>query len=60
MTYVTDKNDNLIYISSEDKKSKDRDIKLALELSSYVHDTCKNVPHDIGLKLLEIVLKYKD
>lgn len=29
--------------------------KLALEMNKLVHDECKEVPHDIGLRLLEIV-----
>jgi hypothetical protein len=31
------------------------DVELALKLSKHVHDACKEVPHDIGLKLTEIV-----
>lgn len=31
------------------------EVKLALEMSKLVHDECKDVPHDIGLRLLEIV-----
>ena len=31
---------------------------LALKLSIYVHDTCKEVPHDIGLKLVEIIKEH--
>ncbi len=38
------------------KKSMDsRNIGLALAMNKVVHDNCKDVPHDIGLKLLEIV-----
>ena len=29
---------------------------IAIRLSRYVHNTCENVPHDIGLALLEIVM----
>lgn len=29
--------------------------KLALKLSKIVHDQCKDVPHDIGLTLADIV-----
>lgn len=31
------------------------EVKLALEMNKLVHDECKDVPHDIGLRLLEIV-----
>ena len=31
------------------------DVELALKLSRYVHNNCKDVPHDIGLKLMEII-----
>ena len=31
------------------------EIKLALEMNKLVHNECEDVPHDIGLKLLEIV-----
>ena len=31
------------------------DVEMALEFSSLVHAECKDVPHDIGLKLAEIV-----
>ena len=34
------------------------EIKLALEMNKLVHNECKDVPHDIGLKLLEIVKKH--
>jgi hypothetical protein len=33
-------------------------ISLALKLSKYVHDNCKDVPHDIGLHLVQIVEEY--
>ena len=33
------------------------EVKLALEMNKLVHDECKDVPHDIGLLLLEIVKK---
>ena len=32
---------------------------LALEMNRLVHNECKDVPHDIGLRLLEIVEKYR-
>lgn len=31
------------------------EVKLALEMNKLVHNECKDVPHDIGLRLLEIV-----
>lgn len=34
------------------------DVELALKLSRYVHDNCKDVPHDIGLKLVEIISEH--
>jgi len=33
------------------------DVELALKLNKLVHDECKDVPHDIGLRLLDIVKK---
>ena len=33
------------------------DVELALKMNKLVHDECKDVPHDIGLRLLEIVKK---
>ena len=35
-------------------------VKLALEMSKLVHNECKDVPHDIGLKLIEIVASHTD
>lgn len=34
------------------------EVKLALEMNKLVHNECKDVPHDIGLKLLEVVKKH--
>jgi hypothetical protein len=34
------------------------EVKLALELNRVVHNECKDVPHDIGLRLLEVVKKH--
>ena len=34
------------------------EVKLALEMNKLVHNECKDVPHDIGLKLMEIVKKH--
>ena len=34
------------------------EVELALEMNKLVHNECKNVPHDIGLRLLDIVKKY--
>lgn len=31
------------------------DTKLAIEMSKLVHSECKDVPHDIGLNLLQII-----
>ena len=31
------------------------EVKLALELNKVVHNECKDVPHDIGLRLLDVV-----
>jgi hypothetical protein len=33
------------------------EVKTALEMNKLVHDECKDVPHDIGLRLLDIVKK---
>lgn len=46
---------NVLYIRCHN----DKDIELALKLSAYVHDTCENVPHDIGLKLLKIIKEFE-
>jgi len=34
------------------------EVKLALEMNKLVHNKCKDVPHDIGLKLMDIVKKH--
>lgn len=34
------------------------DVELAVKLSKYVHDNCKEVPHDIGMKLMEIISEH--
>lgn len=34
------------------------DVNLAVKLSRYVHSVCDNVPHDIGLKLAEIIKQH--
>jgi len=34
------------------------EVKLALELNRVVHNECKDVPHDIGLRLLDVVKKH--
>lgn len=34
------------------------EVKLALELNKVVHNECKDVPRDIGLRLLEVVKKH--
>lgn len=31
---------------------------LSIKLSKHVHDKCENVPHDIGLSLIEIVISH--
>ena len=33
------------------------EVKTALEMNNLVHNECKDVPHDIGLRLLDIVKK---
>ncbi len=33
------------------------EVELALEMNKLVHNECKDVPHDIGLRLLDIVKK---
>ena len=33
-------------------------VELALELSSFVHERCKDVPHDIGIHLATIAEKH--
>ena len=34
------------------------EVKLALEMNKLVHNECKDVPHDIGLRLLEVIKKH--
>lgn len=34
------------------------EVKLALDLNKVVHDECKDVPHDIGLRLLKVVKQH--
>lgn len=36
------------------------DTKLALKLAKIVHETCKDVPHDIGITLAECVEKHNN
>ena len=31
------------------------DVELALKLNKLVHDECKDVPHDIGLRIVELI-----
>lgn len=31
----------------------EQDVEWALEINKYVHDRCKGVPHDIGMKIVE-------
>ena len=35
-------------------------VDLALELSKLVHNECKDVPHDIGIRLIRIVEKHQE
>jgi hypothetical protein len=56
---------HLLTISCEKKqyicKKKHRkmdEVKLALELSKVAHNECKDVPHDIGLRLLKVVKQH--
>jgi hypothetical protein len=32
-------------------------VKLALEMAALVHTECSNVPHDIGLRLMDLVVE---
>jgi len=34
-------------------------IELAIKLSRYIHNVCENVPHDIGLTLVNIIEKHE-
>ena len=36
------------------------EVKTALEMNKLVHNECKDVPHDIGLRLFEIVERYRN
>ena len=38
-----------------EEKTLDDQVQLAVELSRTVHDLCKDVPHDIGLTLVEVI-----
>ena len=31
------------------------DVELALEINRMVHNKCKDVPHDIGLRIVELI-----
>lgn len=31
------------------------DVELALKINKLIHDECKDVPHDIGLRVLQLV-----
>jgi hypothetical protein len=35
-------------------------VDLAIELSKLVHNECKDVPHDIGIRLIRIVEKHEE
>ena len=39
-------------------KLTDKGVKLALKLNKLVHNRCKDVPHDIGLQLIDIVIQH--
>ena len=36
------------------------DVDLALKLAKLIHDECKDVPHDIGIKAEMIVRKHQE
>ncbi len=36
------------------------DVELALKINRLVHNECKDVPHDIGLRITELVNKHQD
>jgi|AntAceMinimDraft_16_1070373.scaffolds.fasta_scaffold813127_1 hypothetical protein len=31
------------------------DVELALKINKIVHDECKDAPHDIGLRIIELI-----
>ena len=33
-------------------------VELALKINKIIHDECKDVPHDIGLRISELLEKY--
>ena len=35
-----------------------KNVQIALKISKYIHDNCKDVPHDIGMKILKIIEEY--
>ena len=35
------------------------DVELALKINKIIHDECKDVPHDIGLRISELVEKHQ-
>jgi hypothetical protein len=35
------------------------DVELALKINKIIHDECKDVPHDIGLRISELVERHQ-
>ena len=35
------------------------DVELALKINRTIHDECKDVPHDIGLRITELIKNHK-
>jgi hypothetical protein len=35
------------------------DVELALKINKIIHDECKDVPHDIGLRITELMEKHR-
>lgn len=41
-----------IYMHAQNRRY---NIDLAMKISKRIHDECENVPHDIGLKVLDVI-----
>lgn len=41
--------------SINDAMEKLLDVDLALEINRFVHNSCKDVPHDIGLNIIKLI-----
>jgi hypothetical protein len=47
--------DKILALQKEDKQPEIDKTELALKISYFIHNECKDVPHDIGLQILNII-----